>query len=76
MPEILVKPVQNQETEMDHLYDYLFHYNHIRGTWRAFRREHSVRYFNGELGENELFIHEDIKALTIIVVKEAAKSSN
>lgn len=58
------------------LYGYMFHYNPYRSSWRAFKREDNVRYFNGDLSEDELYIHEDISELVDIVVKEAAKSSN
>jgi hypothetical protein len=33
----------------EYLYDWLFHYNHYKKLWSAFRREDSNAYFNGEL---------------------------
>jgi len=34
---------------MEELYDWLFHYNHYSQSWHAFKREHLVEYFNGDM---------------------------
>lgn len=47
----------------DILFDYLFHFNPYKQLWFAFKREHSIGYFNGTLKENEVIAGPDITGL-------------
>jgi len=38
----------NNETKLNKLYDYLFHYNPYQKMWYAFRREDHTKFFNGD----------------------------
>jgi len=36
------------EDKQQKLYGYLFHFNSFTGLWSCFKREDSVKYFNGD----------------------------
>lgn len=54
---------------MDKLYGWLFHYNHITSTWTAFKREDNVKFFNGDKGLKTYSDKSDIKNVIKQILK-------
>lgn len=46
--------METNETFLEGLNDYLFHYNPYNETWSAFKREDSNSYFNGDAAEDKV----------------------
>ena len=50
--------------DLEHFYDYLFHYNPYEKLWYAFKRDGYNEYFSGKTKKNYIMKHEDLGALT------------
>ena len=51
------------------LYNYIFHYSCLTEMWSAFNRKNYRRYFNGELGKDEVIQSKNVMDLVEIVKK-------